>query len=171
MRKVAIFALTLCLISIGATLISSFVALGFATTGLLGLILLLSLFSILILIGTAIFKKRFKCVLLGIILLLAIFAIKYIGNSYTKKLHVKTRLKGDRIINAIIAYKQDEDKLPNAINDITPKYIDSILTPAFINSQFSYVENRKEETFVLYYNAPAWLICEKTPNKDWCCSD
>jgi len=158
-------------LSVFVAYVSANYALGFAATGLLGLLLLAQIFFVLALLGFWIFKKQKDCIFAAIIIICVFFITHYISGKHRQSLHVLSQSQGNQIILAVNKYHQAKGRLPFTLKELVPAYLDSIPHPKFQRSSYYYNTNNEKTDFWVGYHAPAWLLCERSPNSAWVCDD
>ena len=168
-----ILLFSLSILGLIANYILSIYALGFALTGLLGLLLLIALASIVATLTLGFLRKKKNYILVGSIscVIWIIFLYFVPGKDWRRNLHEQSRAKGEVLIKSVLDYQKFYGKLPESLNDLIPEFMPQLPIPDFKLSQFYYRKNGANHSFVVGYAAPAWMVCEKSPDKDWGCDD
>ena len=100
-------------------------------------------------------------------------AINIINNRNERKMHLKSRIRGNYLVEKILEYQIEHNKLPRSLKDLVPKYVDKIIYPHFKNSQYLYSINpnaSEKDSFYLGYRGPKNMICQRTPDTRWECN-
>jgi energy-coupling factor transporter transmembrane protein EcfT len=164
---------TFCVIvlSIIEAYVSSSYALGFASTGVLGLFILLQIGLIIGLLVVGRKKKERICLLFSGVLLVVFLLGQHFGGNHKGSLHKVSEIKGNEIVIAVTKFQKERGQLPFSINELVPTYMVSIPTPDFKNSEYFYNTNKDRTNFWVGYRASTWLLCQKSIDSEWHCSD
>lgn len=157
-------------VSIFASYYSTNYALGFAATGMLGMFLLFGISLAIILLVLLLVERKIVYLIMLSIVVVIFFSTNYVSGEFKAGLDNQTRAQGDLLVVAIKDFQKENGRLPGSLNELIPKHIQSMPTPAFKFSSYSYSLD-KNGKFYVSYNAPAWMICRRSAESGWKCND
>ena len=144
---------------------------GFAVAGLAGLIYLYLFIIMTVFTFYFLLTKKFNKLAVLLAVFMIMVTVSFFGGRLNGHLKETSNLKGDKIFTAIQNYRDAKGKYPSDLLDLTPDYLEKIPKPDFFRSDFYSSFNQEKDVFSVSYDAPAWLICARSSDKNWVCDD
>ena len=97
---------------------------------------------------------------------------------HSRQLNQATQFNGDRIIEAVRAFLETENRLPYTLEELVPEYLKDIPKPNFRYAHFKYHRDGlppvayPPQLFAITYDNHVFLTCSRSTSESrWLCRD